>query len=81
MERKGLRMNQAPEYADMEKLQSAIQTVSQMNFYLWMYLAQEGIFEEAHDFVREKLKEPLPFDVIIHPWVEPTKAVEPSYPF
>ena len=56
MERKGLRMNQAPEYADMEKLQSAIQTVSQMNFYLWMYLAQEGIFEEAHDFVREKIE-------------------------
>jgi len=75
--------NQTPGFAEMEKMQCAIQTVSRMNFYLWMYLAQEAMFEEAYDFVREKMKEPLPFDVIlgIHPWVKPTKAVEPSYPF
>ena len=65
-------MNQIPESPAMVKLQCAIQSVSRMNFYLWMYLAQEGIFEEAHDFVRERMEEPLPFEAMvgIHPWVE-----------
>ena len=38
------------------KLLSTIRTISRMNFYLWMYLAQEGEFEEAFEFVREKRK-------------------------
>ncbi len=76
-------MNRTPGSAEMEKLPCAIQAVSRMNFYLWMYLAQEGIFEEAHDFVREKMEEPLPFEAMlgIHPWVEPAAAESPFDPF
>ena len=63
----------------MEKLQCAIQAVSRMNFYLWMYLAQEGIFEEAHDFIRGKLEEPLPFEAMlgIYPWVDSETVESP----
>jgi hypothetical protein len=76
-------MNQIPRSAEMEKLQCAIQAVSRMNFYLWMYLAQEGIFEEAHDFIRGKLEEPLPFEAMlgIHPWVDSGTAESPFDPF
>jgi len=65
-------MNQIPESPEMVRLQCAIQAVSRMNFYLWMYLAQEGIFEEAHSFVREQMENPLPYEAMlgIHPWVE-----------
>ncbi len=76
-------MNQAPGPAEMEKLQCAIQAMSRMNFYLWMYLAQEGIFEEAHDFIREKLEEPLPFEAMlgIHPWIDSGTLESPFDPF
>ena len=52
------------------KLQGMIQAISRMNFYLWMYLAQEGEFEDAFDFVREKQREPSPFETMlgITPW-------------
>lgn len=41
-----------------------------MNFYLWMYLAQEGEFEEAFEFVREKQQDPSPFETMLgmNPW-------------
>ena len=42
----------APSAPENMKLQGTIQAISRMNFYLWMYLAQEGEFEEAFDFVR-----------------------------
>lgn len=52
------------------KLLSTIRTISRMNFYLWMYLAQEGEFEEAFEFVREKQQNPSPFETILgmNPW-------------
>lgn len=52
------------------KLQGTIQAISRMNFYLWMYLAQEGEFEEALEFVREKQQNPSPFETMlgISPW-------------
>lgn len=36
-----------------------------MNFYLWVYLAQEGYFEEAIEFVQEKLQTPSPFETML----------------
>lgn len=52
------------------RLQDTIQTVSRMNFYLWMYLAQEGEFEDALEFVQSKQKAPSPFEAMlgITPW-------------
>ncbi len=59
-----------PTPSAMVKLQSTIQAVSRMNFYLWMYLAQEGEFEEAYEFVQEKQHNPSPFETMlgINPW-------------
>lgn len=63
-------MNCDPTPSAMVKLQGTIQAVSRMNFYLWMYLAQEGEFEEAFDFVQEKQRNPSPFETMlgINPW-------------
>ena len=54
----------------MVKLQGTIQAVSRMNFYLWMYLAQEGYFEEAFNFIQENQNKPSPFETMlgINPW-------------
>ena len=63
-------MNCEPTPSAMVKLQGTIQAVSRMNFYLWMYLAQEGDFEEAFDFVQERQRNPSPFETMlgINPW-------------
>ena len=62
--------NCEPTSSAMVKLQSTIQAVSRMNFYLWMYLAQEGEFEEAFDFVQAPQCTPSPFETMlgINPW-------------
>ena len=59
-----------PTPSAMVKLQGTIQSVSRMNFYLWMYLAQEGEFEDALEFVQEKQHSPSPFETMlgINPW-------------
>lgn len=30
-------------------------------FYLWLFLAQEGIYEEARDFINEHMEKPVLF--------------------
>ena len=32
------------------------------NFYLWMFISQEGLFEEAKEFLAENMDEPTPFE-------------------
>ena len=63
-------MNSDPTPSAVVKLQGTIQAVSRMNFYLWMYLAQEGEFEEAFEFVQERQRTPSPFETMlgINPW-------------
>ncbi len=63
-------MNTDPTSSAMVKLQGTIQAVSRMNFYLWMYLAQEGEFEDAFEFVQERQRNPSPFETMlgINPW-------------
>lgn len=48
-----------------EQLKSTIQAVSRMNFYLWMYLAQEEMFDDAFAFVKEKQHVPSPFESML----------------
>ena len=55
-------MNRESVPAALVKLQGTIQEVSRMNFYLWMYVAQEGEFEDAMEFVRTMQREPSPFE-------------------
>ena len=52
------------------KLQGTIQAVSRMNFYLWMFIAQEGCYEEAEAFVSSRQRDPSPFEEMlgINPW-------------
>ena len=63
-------MNRESTPPAMVKLQGTIQAVSRMNFYLWMYIAQEGEFDEAMEFVRTMQLEPSPFEEMlgINPW-------------
>jgi len=66
-------MNPEVRTQEMEKLHDVVRAISRTNFYLWMYLAQEGIFDDAHEFLRDKLESPLPVEVMlgIQPWLEP----------
>ena len=36
--------------------------MSRMNFYLWMFVAQEGLYEDALDFLALKSDIPTPFE-------------------
>ena len=73
-------MNSDSTSSSMVKLQGMIQTASRMNFYLWMYLAEEGEFEEALEFVQERQHTPSPFETMlgINPW---DVAVDCNSPF
>ena len=31
-------------------------------FYLWMFIAQEGLLEEAREFMEENMDHPVPFE-------------------
>jgi hypothetical protein len=76
-------MNYDSAPADVVKLQDAIQAVSRMNFYLWMYLAQEGEFEDAFEFVQEKQHTPTPFEALLglNLWDNATACNSPAYDF
>ena len=43
-------------------IQAHVLATSRMNFYLWLYLAQEGCYEEALEFVKNRQGDPTPFD-------------------
>ena len=34
------------------------------NFYLWMFIAQEGLYEEAKEYLSENMDEPMPFEPV-----------------
>ena len=55
-------ISSAPEYV---KIQSTIQAISRTNFYLWMFAAQEGFYEEALEFVTERQQTPSPFETML----------------
>ena len=76
-------MNREPTPPAMVKLQETIQAVSRMNFYLWMYVAQEGEFEDAKEFVRTMQREPSPFEEMleINPWEDAVGYTPPPYDF
>ena len=76
-------MNMVKETTQMARLQCAVRTISRTNFYLWMYVAQEGLFGEAHEFVHEKLEESLPLEALlgIQPWIESDTTDLPFGPY
>lgn len=36
--------------------------VYRQNFYLWMFISQEGLWSEAKEFVDENMETPMPFE-------------------
>lgn len=64
--------------ATMEELHHKVKALSRMNFYLWMYIAQEGDFESARMFIHEQIETPTPFEDCLFVSF-PTKH-DPMYP-
>lgn len=49
----------------------ALQDISayRQNFYLWMFLAQEGLWEDAKVFLKENMGIPTPFEPVTNPYI------------
>ena len=45
-----------------EKAKEKIRMLQRQLHYSWMFMAQEGIWEEAESFIREHMDEPAPFE-------------------
>jgi hypothetical protein len=45
-----------------EKAKEKIRMLQRQLHYSWMFMAQEGIWEEAESFIREHIDEPAPFE-------------------
>ena len=45
-----------------EKAQQKIRKLQRELFYTWIFLSQEGIREEAEEFIKEHMDEPVPFE-------------------
>lgn len=46
----------------LEEAEEKIRMLQRQLHYLWMYVAQEGDWEEADRFVKEHMEEPVPFE-------------------
>lgn len=46
----------------LEEAEEKIRLLQRQLHYLWMYVAQEGDWEEADRFVKEHMEEPVPFE-------------------
>ena len=44
------------------EMKERIQLLSRMNFYLWMYVAREGDYDDAMEFIRSMRNVPAPFE-------------------
>ena len=55
-------MNCPEEIPTTDYLRHILLEASRINYYLWLYLAQERRFFEARDFVRKNIDYPTPFD-------------------
>lgn len=45
-----------------EKAREKIRMLQRKLHYAWLYMAQEGIWEEAEEFIREHMDDPVPFE-------------------
>ena len=49
-----------------EEIEDRIQSLEKINFRLWMFIDQQGLLEEAHEFIEgftRETKDELPFEV------------------
>ncbi|MBR0343080.1 MAG: hypothetical protein IJH64_12715 [Oscillospiraceae bacterium] len=49
----------------IDLLQETVKTVSRTNFFLWMYVAQEGEYDDALEFVTSKTDVITPFEELL----------------
>ena len=45
-----------------DEVKEKIRRMQREIFYTWMFLSREGIYEDAEEFVREHMDEPIPFE-------------------
>lgn len=45
-----------------EEVKQKIRLLQRKLSYIWMFLAEEGLYEEAHDYVNNHMDEPTPFE-------------------
>ncbi|MGX8686554.1 MAG: hypothetical protein ACSW8K_01965 [bacterium] len=45
-----------------DEVKEKIRRMQREIFYTWMFLSQEGIYEDAEEYVREHMDEPIPFE-------------------
>ena len=45
-----------------KKAQQKIRKLQRELFYTWIFLSQEGLREEAEEFIKEHMDEPVPFE-------------------
>ena len=45
-------------------LQETVKDLSRVNFYLWLYIAQEADYDDAVEYINCRRNEPTPFETI-----------------
>ena len=45
-----------------EKAKEKIRLLQRKLFYIWMFLSQEGLEEDAEEYVKDHMDEPIPFE-------------------
>ena len=55
----------------MIEKQRDLQDISayRQNFYLWMFIAQEGLWDEAREFLKENMDTPTLFEPNTNPYI------------
>ena len=46
-------------------LQETVKELSRVNFYLWLYIAQEADYDDAVEYVNCRRNEPTPFEAFL----------------
>ena len=49
------------DFGEVEPNDLRIRVLKKQIFYMWMFIASEGLWEDAQDFMCERMDEPTPF--------------------
>ena len=53
--------------------------IKRQNFYLWMFISQEGLWDDAREFLAENMQTPIPFELAGHRRMS-NKPIDLAYP-
>ena len=54
-----------PEYPEIQQLKEHIRRLERELFHIWGYIGQEGLWNEAREYVDEHAGEAIPFELIL----------------